>query len=561
MRLRVGAAASILWHGQLGMIEGKAREASVQADLIVTNGTIHTMDPGRPIVDTLAIAGGRVVALGAEALDWAGPKSVRLDLGGRAAIPGLTDAHLHLVWYGLSLQQVDLTGVRSPAEAAERVRARAGALPAGEWLLGHGWDRNLWSPPDLPGRAVLDRVAPARPVALRSKDGHVLWLNSQALAALGIGATTVDPQGGVIVREGPGGEPTGTLLEQAADDAWAGIPRPGRQGLRQAVLDAGERALSLGLTGVHNCEGSHELAACLDLWREGALPLRVYALLPREGLDLALGLGLQSGFGDSWLRIGHLKLFADGALGSHTADMLAPYEGEATNRGVTVLDDEALRGIVERAARAGIAPATHAIGDRANRRVLDVYAQTRPLWAAAGLRPRIEHVQLLAPGDLPRLAELGVVASMQPIHATSDMDMAEAYWGERCAGAYAWRSLLDAGTPLAFGSDCPVESLDPLAGIHAAVTRQRPDGTPVGGWRREEALTVWEAVRAYTWGAAYAAGEEGEKGSLAPGRVGDLVVLSDDIFRVAPEALSQVRAVATVCGGRVAYTTGEVQVN
>ena len=534
----------------------------MRAELIVTNGTIYTMDPRRPVVGAVAIAAGRIIAVGndGDVRPYMGNGSQVLDLEGRAALPGLTDAHVHLLSYGLSLEEVDLTGARSLQEAVERVRGRMGTVAPGEWVTGRGWDRNLWSPPMPPTREALDAVAPANPVALSSKDGHAMWVNSAALRELGIDSATVDPEGGRIVRDAKTGEPTGILLEQAIDAVWARIPPPGREALRRAVLEAAKRALSLGLTGVHNCEGGPEMAALAGLWQERALPLRVYELLPREGLGAAIDLGLCTGLGDEWLRVGHLKLFADGSLGSHTADMMDPYEGEGANRGVEVLTEEALRDAVERAAQARIATAVHAIGDRANRRVLDVYTATREQWAARGLRPRIEHVQLLTAQDVPRFAQLGVVASMQPIHATSDMDMAEAYWGKRCARAYAWRSLLQAGAVLAFGSDCPVETLDPLAGIHAAVTRQRPDGTPAEGWRPEQRLAVAEAVRAYTWGAAYAAGEEHLKGSLESGKVGDLVVLSDDIFRAPPESIGRTRVLATVCGGKLAFATGAVRV-
>ncbi len=496
-----------------------------------------------------------MVALGdnSEMRTYVGPHSEVLDLRGKTAIPGLSDAHLHFAAYGLSLQQVDVAGVRSPREAVERVRMRVQATPAGEWVRGRGWDRNLWSPPDFPDRKLLDVATPAHPVALGAKDGHALWVNSLGLRELGIRAETPDPAGGRIVRDVPTGEPSGILLEEAAGIAWERIGQPSPQALRQAILAAIGDAHRLGLTSVHDCEGGAELAAFVALWCERALPLRVYMLIPRDNLEATIALGLRTGFGDEWLRIGHLKLFADGSLGSRTADMLAPYQGEAENRGVVVLEDDALRAIVERASQAGIAVATHAIGDRGNRRVLDVYADTQPLWASRGLRPRIEHVQLIDDADLPRLARLGVVASMQPVHATSDMDMAEAYWGARSACAYAWRSLLDAGTVLAFGSDCPVETLDPLAGIHAAATRQRPNGTPKGGWRPEQRLSVYEAVQAYTWGGAYAAGEESSKGSLTPGKVGDLVVLSEDIFRIPAEELPTVRVLYTICGGRVVY--------
>ncbi len=528
----------------------------MKADLVILNGRIYTMDPEQPMVEAVAMASGWVMACGDTETVRAcvGPHTTVLDLAGKTALPGLTDAHLHFAAYGLALQHVDLTGVRSAGEAAERVRARAAQTPAGQWIEGRGWDRNLWTPPDFPTRELLDVAAPRHPVALSSKDCHALWANSLALHRLGINASGVDPTGGQIRRDPRTGEPTGILLEDAAAMALERMGPPDPQALRQAILVAAAHAHRVGLTGVHDCEGGNEMAAMMALWSERALPLRVYMLIPRDGLDAAVRLGLRSGFGDAWLRVGHLKLFADGALGSHTADLYEPYEGEPGNCGVTVLDDEALHRLVERAAQAGIAPATHAIGDRANRRVLDAYQATRDLWQGQGLRPRIEHAQLLQRQDIPRFAQLGVIASMQPIHATSDMDMAEAYWGRRCEGAYAWKSLLAAGAVLAFGSDCPVESLDPLAGIYAAVTRQRPGGAPAGGWRAAERLSVYEAVRAYTWGAAYAAGEERIKGSLGVGKVADLVVLSQDIFHVPPEALLDTRVQYTICGGQVVYS-------
>lgn len=530
----------------------------MKAELVVVNGRIHTLESASPLVEGLATAGGRVVATGdRESLRaWIGRGTEVLDLAGRIALPGLTDAHVHLLAYGLSLRQVDLSGARSPQQAADRVRQRAATAPPGEWIRGRGWDRNLWSPPDFPRRQTLDEAAPQHPVALSAKDGHALWLNSLGLERAGVGMGEVDRWGAQVVRDRDTGEAIGVLLEDAAGEALQRIGKPGPEVLREAAMLAAEEALRLGVAGVHDCEEGEELAALSQLWRQRKLPLRVYMLIPHANLEAAISLGLQTGFGDEWLRIGHLKLFADGSLGSRTAAMLEPYASEPENCGLEVLSAEELQALVARASRAGIAAATHAIGDRANRQVLEAYAATRTIWGPLGLRPRIEHAQVLAPDDLPRLAAVGAVASMQPIHATSDWEMAEAYWGARSASAYAWRSLADSGAILAFGSDCPVESLDPLAGIHAAVTRQRPDGTPAGGWRPEECLTVAEAVRAYTWGAAYAAGEENAKGSLAPGKVGDLVVLSEDIYRVSPSDIPAVRVVGTIVGGRVAYDGG-----
>lgn len=524
------------------------------ADLAAVNGTIYTMDPARPVVRAVAISGGRVVALGddAEVRACIGPRTEVLDLRGGTAVPGLIDAHVHLVSYGLSLQRVDLTGTRSMSETVERVRRRAERTPHGHWVIGRGWDRNLWSPPTFPNRTVLDAAVREQPVALGSKDGHALWLNSAALKELGIDAGPSERWRGQVLRDSEGA-PTGILLEDAAQEAWRRIDAIAPADLREAIHEATRAAHRLGVTGVHDCEGGRELRAFLELWREGALGLRVYMMVPKENLEAAVRLGLRTGFGDEWLRIGHLKLFADGSLGSRTADMLDPYEGEPDNRGIALLEGDELPAVIEEAAHAGIAPAIHAIGDRANRRVLDALERTRALWAGARLRPRIEHVQLLTGADMPRLAEIGVIASMQPIHATLDWLMAEAYWGRRCAGAYAWRSLARAGTVLAFGSDCPVESIDPLAGIHAAVTRQRPDGSPPGGWYPEQCLTVEQAVQAYTRGAAFAAGEEQLKGCLAPGMAGDILVLSEDIFRMDPGEIARTRVVTTVCGGRIVY--------
>jgi predicted amidohydrolase YtcJ len=527
----------------------------LKADCVVVNGSIHTMNPEQPLAAVVAMAHGRVVAVGddAAAREWIGPRTEVLDLKGRTALPGLTDAHLHFVAYALSLQQVDLLGVRSPEEATRRVEVQVAQKPAGEWVLGQGWNRNLWPNPAFPRREWLDAIARGHPVALASQDMHSLWVNSLALERLGIGAEACACPVGQILRDTETGEPTGMLLEGAAAMALSRVGLPGSETLRRAVLQAGQRVQAMGLTAVHDCEGAAELSAFMDLWREEALPLRVYMMLPRENLDAAIALGLRTGYGDAWLRLGHLKLFSDGSLGTRTADMLEPYVGEGTHRGMETLDSATLMDLTERASRAGIAVATHAIGDRGNRRVLDVYERTRPLWAARGLRPRIEHVQIVDDADLGRLARLGVIASMQPVHATSDMHMAEAHWGPRCTTAYAWRSLLQAGTHLAFGSDAPVESPDPLAGIYAAVTRKRADGTPPGGWRPEQCLSVEEAVYGFTLGAAYASSEEREKGSLEEGKVADLVVLSEDIFRGSPDALRDARVLTTVLGGRVVH--------
>jgi predicted amidohydrolase YtcJ len=394
---------------------------------------------------------------------------------------------------------------------------------------------------------------------LKAKSGHALVANSCALRLAGIGADTPNPPGGRIGRDAAG-QPDGLLFEESAMALVAGlIPRPAPAETDEALREAFPNAWRVGLTAIHDVDGTRAFEAYQRLRVQGALGLRVVKYLPARVLDDVLAVGLRAGLGDDgstelakiWLRVGGIKVFADGALGPRTAAMLAPYEGEPDNVGVLTMEEGELRALADKATAGGLPLAIHAIGDRANRLVLDVLAET----GVAGLRHRIEHVQLLHPDDVSRLTALGVVASMQPIHATQDCEMADRYWGERCATAYAWRSLLDAGTVLAFGSDCPVEDLNPFLGIHAAVTRRRADGFPdPQGWYPEQRLTVEEAVRAYTLGAAYAAGLEDRLGMLAPGKLADLIVLDRDIFSCDPMAIAETQVEMTMIGGRVVHS-------
>ncbi|HIQ05962.1 MAG TPA: amidohydrolase, partial [Anaerolineae bacterium] len=519
------------------------------ADLILHNGKIYTMDPARPWAQAIAIAGGKFVAVGDETAveGWKGSRTTVLDLEGRTAIPGLTDSHVHFASYALSRQQVALDGITSLEEALQKVAERVCQTPDDEWVVGRGWDRNLWPGATFPDRTALDRVAPHHPVALRSKDGHTLWVNSLALAQAGITASTADPPGGEIARDPQTGEPTGILKEHAIALVTDLLPPTSPARLEAALQEAIAEVHRLGLTGIHDCEGREAFWAFQHLAQEGKLGLRVCMMLPVKNLDAAVALGLQTGFGNAWIRIGSVKMFADGALGSRTAAMLAPYEDQPDNVGIVVTPLEEMRELVRRASEAGLSTAIHAIGDRANRMVLDVLAERRR--AGDRLRHRIEHAQLLAPADIPRLARLGVIASMQPIHATADMDMVERHWGQRGKGAYAFRTLLDEGTHLAFGSDAPVETIDPLRGIHAAVTRQRADGTPPDGWYPQQRLSVAKAVHAYTLGAAYASGEEQEKGSITSGKWADLIVLSRDIFTIEPAGILETKVVSTIVNG------------
>lgn len=530
----------------------------MHADLILHHGTVHTMDPAMPVAQAVAIAGERILAVGNddEILALADARTRRVDLGGRSLLPGFEDAHLHFCSHGLVLQQVNLAGTRSLSEALALIGDYAATLPEEGWVRGRGWNHNLWPTPHQPTRHDLDQVIGGRPAALSSKDGHSLWVSSAALRLAGVSGNTPDPPGGQILREASG-EPSGILTEKAQGLIERCVPDPGPQAMEEAARAALADAARLGVTAIHNCEGAAAFHALRRLQEQGELTARVWQMIPLKLIDEALALGLRSGVGDQWLRLGHVKMFADGALGSGTAEMLAPYEDWPDRLGVAATSSDELWAALEAGLPAGLAPAIHAIGDGANRRVLDLYerAQQEGLLAhlPAGLRPRIEHVQLLAPEDIVRLAELGVVASMQPIHATQDMEMADQHWGARSRWSYAWRSVLGAGALLAFGTDCPVEALDPLPGLYAAVTRQRADGTPEGGWYPEERLTLDQALYAYTMGSARACGQSGTRGSLTPGKLADMVVLSRDIHAQPPAALLETQIDTTIVGGKVRF--------
>lgn len=537
--------------------------SSCQADLILFNGRVHTMDPDLPFATAVATRGDRILAVGldSEILHLRHQHTLLFDLRGRAAFPGFIDAHVHFAWWALRREQVDLSDASSPEQAMAKVAERVAQTPPGTWILGGGFDRNAWPGAAWPTRQMLDAVAPQHPVMLNSHDHHSIWVNTLALRLAGVTAETPDPPGGRIARDPITGEPIGILSESAVQLVQRVVPSPTLSQAVAAMREAQPLAWAAGLTSIHEIHDTDDMMAFRAfqaLRRAGELGLRVYQHVPASRLEAFIQAGVQSGFGDEWVRIGGVKFFMDGALGSRTADMLEPYIGEPDNRGVPIMDKEAMLEQALRASRAGLSVSVHAIGDRANRSILDVLEAVRRDEEANGrcrLRHRIEHVQILHPDDLPRLAQFDVIASMQPIHATSDMLIAERFWGpERCRLAYAWRSLLDTGARLAFGSDAPVEPLDVLAGIHAAVTRRRPDGAPgPDGWQPQERITAMEAVRAYTLGAAYASGEEMIKGTLTPGKLADMVVLSRDITACPAEEILSTRVEVTILGGQIVY--------
>lgn len=525
------------------------------ADLLVT-GRIHTMDATRPSARAMAVWRGRIVALDDDALALRGPRTEVLSAP--CIIPGLHDAHLHFLMLGTSLSRVDLFEVPSLDEALRRVAEHARGLAPRAWILGRGWKQDLWPDRRFPTAGDLDRVTGEHPALLRDKSGHAAWANSKALQLAGIDSYTADPPGGLIGRD-EHHRPTGILFEEAAWGIQRVIPEPTADQRIDAVQAAQSAALATGLTCVQCMDGLESIRAVQGLAARGGLRLRVVHHFHTEVLDRLDSLGLRPGFGDRLARLGNLKLFADGALGPRTAWMLEPYEGEPENRGVATIEPAELRESIARASRLGFASCTHAIGDRACREVLDAIAAVRADEAAAGIAPdarrhRIEHVQVLHPDDLPRLAELSVIASMQPIHATQDIDLVDRYWGARGAYAYAFRRLLEAGTRLAFGSDAPVEDVNPFVGLHAVVTRRRADGTPSeAGWYPDQRLTVTEALAGFTHGAAHSAGLETELGRLMPGMLADFLLMDEDPHEVEPMRLRELRPRETWVGGERAW--------
>ncbi len=531
---------------------------------LLYNANIYTLDESQPKASAMLIAGGRILAVGEKNMleSLAHGKLEKQDMRGKTILPGLTDAHLHIQHYALFLGKVDCE-TKTKDECLRRVAERVKKSKPGQWILGHGWNHNEWLPSpfgrgaggegfELPTAAELDALAPNNPVYLTAKSLHAAWANTSALNLANITNDTPNPKDGVIQRD-QAGRATGALLETAMMLVGDLVPEPSIAEIANAIEAAQPVLWKMGLTGVHDFDRRDSFMALQQLHAQGKLKLRVNKNIPIDSLDHACELGLSTGFGDDWLWIGSVKAFMDGALGQHTAAMFQPYLNEPENRGILNMDGEELFEHCRRAVDVGLSMTVHAIGDRANHEVLNAYQQLRAYEAEKGLphlRHRIEHVQVLHPDDAPRFAQLDVIASMQPIHAPSDMLMADRLWGDRSALAYGWRTQLNFGAHLAFGSDAPVESPNPFLGLHAAVTRRRADGTPSAvGWYPEQKLTLAEALSAFTVGAAYAANAEHRLGKLAENYLADLIVLDQDIFSIDPNELLTMTASATMIHG------------
>ena len=529
------------------------------ATLILTGGTILTLESleADPRPTAVAIAGDRILYVGDDtgARKFSGPETVVEDLQGAVVIPGFADSHCHLYGLGKALAEIDLVGTASAAAVVDLVGAEAVARPELKWLQGRGWDQNDWAGQEYPGKELLDAAVGDRPVLLRRIDGHAAWVNSEALRRAGIGPDTPDPEGGAILRDAHG-QPTGILVDNAVDLVGAMIPDVDDPEIRRRIQLAVDRCLEYGITGVHEAGVTWERAGLYkQMAATGELRLRLYGMyddLP-ETLEQGLAAGRVS-TPDGMLTIRAVKLYADGALGSRGALLLADYSDQPGHRGLAVTPREHLVDVARRAGRAGFQVCTHAIGDGGNRLMLDTYEQVLGELDLADPRWRIEHAQILAPADLPRFAHLGVIAAMQPTHCTSDMDWAGLRLGpDRLAGAYAWDSLLESGARISFGTDFPIEHVDPLAGLFAARTRTHPDGTPVGGWQPREVLDGRTALELYTTGSAYTSFREYDLGRVAPGYLADLTVLDGNPIDCEPTELLTMKVKMTVVAGRIAY--------
>ena len=534
------------------------RATPPSADLIVTNARIYTVDDSHPFVSALAVRDGRVQFVGSvrEAMLLRGPNTRVIDAAGKTVIPGMTDAHAHLFGLGEFLRSIDLTDTRSYEEIVARVAAKVGQTPSGQWVVGRGWDQNKWGNTAFPTHEALTRASPNNPVVLERIDGHAKLLNAAAMKLAGITAATKDPAGGRLERTA-NGEPTGVLVDNAMALIDRVTPPLSHDEMKSAALAAIAESNKYGLTGLHDPGEPREV---LDLFEElakaGTFSLRVYAMISDDSAALVhyFQRGPQSDLYDSHLWIRAIKLYADGALGSRGAALLDPYTDDPKNVGLLKSTQAHLADVSTRALRSGFQVATHAIGDRGNRVALDAYETALKAVPTVDHRFRIEHVQVLDHADVPRFAQLGVIPSMQAVHATSDMYWAPTRLGyARTLEAYAWRSLLNTGVIIPNGSDFPVERVNPLYSFHAAVSRKDDVGWPPGGWFPEQSMTREEALKSMTIWPAFASFQEKELGSLAPGKLADFVILDRDIMTVPESDILGTAVLATYIGGRAVF--------
>jgi predicted amidohydrolase YtcJ len=525
--------------------------AGEPADLVVNNATIYTANPAQPRAKAMAIRNGRIVAIGDDVRTHMGPKTRMLDLNGAPVIPGLIDSHVHMAGLGQLIETVDLRHVKTIAEVAAMVRQRAARFPKGSWIRARNWDQTNWGG-EFPVHTALTEAAPEHPVFLTRVDGHAAWVNRRALEIGGVDDKTPDPMGGKIVRDSAG-RATGILIDRAQGLVGSKIPEASDDETISRLRAAARECARLGLTSVHDAGiGDQELRGYRKLLAADQLPVRIYAMIGGEGRMWSRYLGTGPEVNER-LTIRSIKLMADGAMGSRGAAFWQPYADDPGNTGLMILKQETAERVARQAVEKGFQVNTHAIGDRANRMVLDAYGKA--LGENSAKRFRVEHAQAIALPDFALFKKFGVIASMQSTHATSDMRWALARLGpDRIAGAYAQKRMLNAGVVVANGSDFPVEEPNPLMGFYAAVSRQDAEGNPAGGWRREERFTREEALRSWTWAGAYAAFEEDWKGTLAINKAADFLVLSGDIMTMPLAELPAVKVRMTFVAGQTVFS-------
>jgi predicted amidohydrolase YtcJ len=529
------------------------------ATLIITNAVVYTVDKQHPRAEAVAAIGDRIVAVGsrAEIDSWRGPQTKVIDAGGKLLLPGFNDAHVHFIQGGAQLDQVQLTDAATPEEFAKRIAAQVKKTSKGEWILGGRWDETKWPKPQLPTKELVDSVTGATPIFVERYDGHEALANSAAMKLAGISGKTAEVPGGVIVRD-TSGNSTGIFKDAAQELINRVIPPMSHEQRLRAARRALEHAASLGVTSVQHMNPEFvDVAVYSELTEKSELTTRIYAVPMETDWQDQAKIGLRRSWGSAYLRLGAVKGYADGSLGSRTAYMFQPFADEPGNRGL--LSDEmhppsAMRDRLMQADAAGLQVRVHAIGDRAISMMLDIFGDIEKEHGYHDQRFTIEHAQHMAQKDFARFATLHVIASMQPYHAIDDGRWAEKPLGHgRARYSYAWRSFLDHGVTLAFGTDWPVAPLNPMLGLYAAVTRATLDGKDPGGWIPEEKITLPQAVEAYTMGAAFAEFQEHEKGSITPGKLADIVILSDNIFDLKPEAIRNVKVATTIVGGKVVH--------
>jgi predicted amidohydrolase YtcJ len=533
------------------------------ADLVIMHGQVWTVDHTHPQAEAVAIQGSWIVAVGtdAEIARWVGPGTKKIDAAAKTVLPGFIDAHVHFSSGGGEISSVQLRDAATPQEFSRRIAEHARKLPKGEWILGGTWDHELWGGTPLPSHDWIDAVTPDTPVLVSRYDGHMALANGLAIRLAGITRETKDPPGGTIVHDKQG-HPTGLLKDAAMDLVGRVIPPPSDERLLRMVRAGMQEARRFGVTSIHDISSTEDVRAYQTLAARGELTLRIYCITPLPQWEAPATAGIQAGFGNDWIHLGALKGFADGSLGSTTALFEKPYSDAPETSGLPnemMLPEGNMLKMALGADKAGLQLAVHAIGDKANRLMLDVYTEVaKQNGPRDDRRWRIEHAQHLRPDDFARFASLGVIASVQPYHAIDDGRWAEKRIGyERCKTTYAFRTLLDHGVRLAFGSDWTVAPLNPMLGLYAAVTRATLDGKNPNGWFPEQKLTLKEALEAYTMGSAYAEFREKEKGSLAPGKLGDVVVLDSDLFSIPPEKIKDAAVRWTIVGGKVVYQAGQ----